>query len=514
MNIAYKGSFLREGLLLGGHYVHDIDTSDGKNLANALKASPVPIDLVIWEFFGAHSDIWALTPVDAPLVAYCVDTPLNEFWLKPAVKYFDRVFVDQPQNVSSFAEAGIATAWSPLPAQNSYFRSPCEKEWDATFIGVTNELRTKRNNLLNLLQSKFKLNRLAGLDLGATQDVFAKSKIVLNENFFPGLTLRVQQGLSAGSIVYTESSPYDDTFGLEDNKHLVFYDPTNAPERLADLLANYDKYKEIAIEGQKRCRELFSSEKVAASLVARATKGAGLAKRDEADYHWNRVLSELLFAQRFGGDFSGQARELKKIAASDSEKTVAARLLLGDIQARFKSPRAARESYKSALEMDAGSLANLRLAVLDILDNDPNSALKWLITYSRRATTRLDTTNFLSPGRDPSTGILTAIAEIYFSLGKRWDMGFRKYYANPAPDTAFDVALMAWKRGSAPAALAVMLKCLRPYGLRGELLPYMLEGVKKGALSSAQILEAAEIAFEYYDRETAANILSIARKKA
>ena len=107
MNIALKGHFLREGLRLNGHTVHELVIRKGETLRDALKAAPEPVDLVIWELFGAASDIQAVTPCEQPLVAYCIDTPLNAFWLKPCVKNFDAVFVDQPQCVED------SPAWRP-----------------------------------------------------------------------------------------------------------------------------------------------------------------------------------------------------------------------------------------------------------------------------------------------------------------------------------------------------------------------------------------------------------------
>lgn len=118
MNIAYKGTFLREGLQDNGHRIYDLDIKAGQNLDAALKSLPRPMDLVVWEFYGGFSELRKFSGCEPPVAAYCIDTPLNEFWLAPCMKNVDYVFVDQPQCVPSMAKHGIQAAWLPLPAKN------------------------------------------------------------------------------------------------------------------------------------------------------------------------------------------------------------------------------------------------------------------------------------------------------------------------------------------------------------------------------------------------------------
>lgn len=305
MKIAYKGSFLCEGLLDNGHQVYELPVSNGENLESLLKALPGSVDLVVWELFGGFSDLTALSGCDVPVAAYCIDTPLNEFWLKPCLKNIDYVFVDQRQCVSSLADSGIRASWLPLPAQKSWFQPGRDKEYDITFIGTTGGFRPKRNNLLKLLQSRFKVNIMAGLDIPAVQKVFSESRITINENFFPGLTMRVLQGLSAGTIVFTEQSPYGDDFGLKDGRDVVCYNPDNVIERLAGLSEHYDRFADIAMNGQQKCRELYSCGHLAKDLLT-GISADGMRKKnlDEDARLWNKTVSELLYAQRFGGNFS------------------------------------------------------------------------------------------------------------------------------------------------------------------------------------------------------------------
>lgn len=520
MNIAFKGQFLREGLLLNGHHVHDIELGEGRTLQDALRAAPVPIDLVVWELFGAMSDLQALTPCEQPVAAYCIDTPLNEFWLKNCVQNLDYVFVDQPQCVPALSFGGKQATWLPLPAQQSWFQPQREKSRDITFIGTTNSHRAKRNNILRLLGSRYSVDILSGLDMAESQKIFSESRIVLNENFFPGLTLRVVQGLAAGSLVYTERSPYGHDFGLTDGQDLVLYDPHTILDRLGEVLKNPADCAAIGRQGQERCRELFAGDRVAADLLARID----LEKRrsphapcapDVGDALWNRLTSEVLFVQRFGGSFANAMRGLEELARSAPDRAAAAHVLMGDLKARIRRDDAALAHYHKALEIAPESVANLKLALLAIRRDEPASALRSILAFLRHSPhlAAVEPEALLAGGAPRPEILLTAIASLYFSLGRTWDMGFNKDFADPVPDTAFEVARLSFVRAPTAAALALMLKCLRPRHMQGELLPFLLTAIKKGLLSDARILDTARLAFEYYDRDTAAAIMGAMRAR-
>ncbi|WP_165079203.1 MULTISPECIES: glycosyltransferase [unclassified Desulfovibrio] len=513
MNIALKGHFLREGLRLNGHHVHNLVIRKGETLADALRAAPAPVDLVIWELFGAASDIQALGPCEQPMAAFCIDTPLNAFWLRPCVQNFDAVFVDQPQCVADFAGLAPHVSWLPLPAHTSYFQPPRPKKYDITFIGTTNAERLKRNNLLRLLRSHFELNVLTGLTIAESQEVFAASKIVLNENFFPGLTLRVLQGLAAGAAVFTERSPFGHDFGLTDFQDLVFYTPDSLLERMTEVLANYGRYAGLGAHGQETCRALYGSGPVAAELLARIPTGRrwdGPAHAEAA--RWHRITSELLYAQRFGGDFSRTVRALQEVARSSPGKAACAELLLGDVEARVKKGRDARAHYLRALELDPASPARLKLALLDIRQNELAAARAGLLAYARATPLGLAKVPEASLAGPPTPqGLLTLAGELAFAFGRRWDMGFNKDFPDPVPDTAFELARMSWELAPTPDALDLMRRCL-PQHMRGELLPLLLAALKKGLLPDVQILETARTAYEYYDHETPATIMAALRK--
>ena len=511
MNIAYKGRFLREGLLQNGHHVHDLAVGPERDLGAALKAAPVPIDLVVWELFGGSSDMQALAPCDQPVVAYCMDTPLNEFWLRGCAKNFDHVFVDQPQCAASFDRPGRPAAWLPLPAQDAYFQPPRKKEFDITFIGTTNAERAKRTHLLRLLQSRFSLTLMSGLSIPETQEVFSRSRVILNENFFPGLTLRVVQGLSAGAAVFTEKSPYGHDFGLRDGEDLVLYDPANILERLSALLENPESTAAIGRRGRERSRELCASATVAARLLAPIEPGRTGRPADDTEWHWNQLTAEVPFVLRFGGSLTPAMRRLEQFAASASERAAEAHMLIGDVEARVKRGDGARAHYRKALERAPGSLANLKLALLDIRQGQPAAAARSLVAYLRHAPDSVvkALARWGAPDAGSPAALLNTIAAIHFALGKRLALGFHKDFPDPVPDTAFEIARMSWERSPTPKALELMLDCLRPYHMQGELLPTLVTAIRTGVLSdSVHLADTARLAFDCYDRDTATAIMA------
>lgn len=285
MNIAYKGKFLREGLLAAGHRVYDLDLNANDSVVDALARAPFGIDFIFWEFFGAFSHVEAIAQVDCPLAVWCIDSPINEFWFKHIAKNADYVFVDQPQSVTNLAQAGIQAHWLPLPASPSYFQPVRAKELDLTFIGTIDAHRTKRSNLINLIKSRFDIQVISGVPIPKAQEIFSRSRIIINENFFPGLTLRILQGLSAGTVVFTEEINGQPDYGLKDGQDLIRFTSDNLLALLGETLANYHDYAEIAVNGQTACRAMYSGTKIVERLISILTTNRHRqGNRDQVDF--------------------------------------------------------------------------------------------------------------------------------------------------------------------------------------------------------------------------------------
>ena len=238
MNILYYGNLLQDGLRRLGHTLFTVPPDPHADIEAVIAAAPAPVDMVLIELWRTFLPA-RLERCPVPLAAWCVDSSLNEFWHMPCAPLFDHVFVDQQDSVTRYARQGIKAHWLPFFAQIGDFR-PCDtrKEYDLVFVGRTPPERTKRNNILRLLQQYFTFPVVEGLSVREMSDLFARSKVVLNENFFSGLTARVFQGMAACSLVFTEAGGVGVADVFADGKHLVCYDSsTIVVSRAANALS-------------------------------------------------------------------------------------------------------------------------------------------------------------------------------------------------------------------------------------------------------------------------------------
>lgn len=511
MNIAYQGGFLREGLVRLGHTVVDIPANKDIPLHIRIQNLSIPIDFVLLELYGNAIPVEGIRECDHELVAYCIDSPLNGFWAREACALFDHVFVDQRSTVDAFAQHGITSCWLPLCCQEAYFVDPEEKIYDIAFIGTINEQRLKRYHLLKHIQKYFTVNTFQHVPMNKAQKIFAQSKIVLNENFFSGLTLRVFQGLAANTLVFTEKDAVGVDSYFIDGEHLVEFTPYDILEKLHSLLTAPERRERIAHSGRLLCEREHTSESRARTLLsAMRDKTAYNPRKDEACRHWHELRARYLYAMRFGGVLNTVMKEFETVSRDNGPYSSEALLKLGDIYARSGHIQRAEHCYLASSEVRNTYAAWVKLALLYVHMDDSAKAKK-AIDNALQATPHASLLDKDAPHvnwRDEISRIFFLAAQIYFAHGDRFDMGFVKYFTDIVPDTALDVAFMLWRRTPCPQAMEMLLRCVAPYHLEGELLPDLLSGIRNGCLSNSQILRTAEIAARYYDLDTADTILS------
>lgn len=499
MNIAYKGGFLRQGLLDLGHNVLDLPDGD---INSGIKKLAGPIDLVILEPYGSFFPVWE--PLEHETAIWGIDSPINEFWLRGAARLADHVFFDQRKTAASLAKDGLRSLWLPLCAQDSYFIEAREKIYDISFVGTVNSARPKRSNLLKLLEKYVDVNLFQGISLQKAQEVFAQSRITLNENFFDGLTLRVFQGLAAGSFVFTEQG---DGIGelFKDGEDLAIFGPDNVLEKLLALLKALPSQRDLGDASQNPIHEKHTSRARAKSLLeAIREKSAQNARPAPDNLLWHKSQAMYFFIQRYGGNLGPVIRNFKILAAGDFPASPKATLELGNIYARMGDPDTAGKYFMAAAASgDARGFAKLALMHSGLGDMAKGSVM------ARRFLKALgvEASHCGKPG-----GIYLDVAIGYMILGQKFDPGFGKVMPDTVPDTALAAARMAWDKQPDPESMDLMLASLAPYNLEGELLPEILSGIESRALTKRQALRAAEIALGYYDHETADQILKTAGK--
>lgn len=499
MNIAYHGSFLRQGLEQLGHNIMAIPAED-IDINLRLHKLGRPVDIVIIEPYGSSFSVRGLADCEQETVAWCVDSPLNEFWLLDACKLFDHVFVDQVQTVSSFAKHGLKASWLPLCAQDGYFVKPQEKIHGITFVGTVNQDRTKRANLLKYLGKYAKLNIASNISMTEAQRLLAQSRITLNENLFSGLTLRVFQGMAAASLVFTEEGDgTSEIFG--EDKHIVFYNTENIFEKFDAILSSPGHYESVGVAARDLCRKEHTSKARAESLFQSLKTGhAKNLKPSKMEALWHETRAMYSFVRRYGGSLGAIIKNFETIIKNQGAKASEAKVELGNIYARRRMHGPAGKYYLDAAT-SGNSVAWAKLACL-------------YAARDEKALAKLSAKRFLESVGLEQTGcksmeeIFLDLARGHAAMGRKFDLGFNKTRQDMFPDTAFEAAQISWQSKPSPASMDMMLQCLAPCKLGGELLPTLQNAILEGILTERQILQTAEIALSYYDYDTANEIIT------
>lgn len=499
LRIVYQGNFLKDGLEQLGYTIYPISFARDRDIDEQVEEICHDPDFVLIQLWGDTNIPLHLSKSRHRLVAHCIDTPINTYWMSSLVSVFDDVFVDQKSSVTTMAKEGVRSIWLPLAVSDSCFRHTMSKKYDISFVGHFSRDRMKRKNIVEMLKKYFNVNIVEGVDVHTMIDIFAQSKIVLNENLFSGLTLRVLQGLASGSLVFTES--YGDGVNdfFQDGVHLVTYTPTNLIEKTAFLLDHSDQCSKIAATGQEACLKKHTSLCRAKELIA--CLHSGTARNQRQDQH-SRVLAEsramLRFTGRYGGFFLPIAQDLQSLLSERNQIADEAACLLGDLKAWQKKYNEAYQLWISAVKTMPFQ-AGIRLTLLFLHQEDFLGASQILahITGSPLPQKPLA----------PET-ILLRLAEACFKQGRIFDLGYLKKN-DLFPDTALNLAFMAWKISPSIQVLDMIIRCAETCSILGEILPYILKAIDLGIASDVHIRRAAAIAASLYDLDLTQKILEL-----
>lgn len=215
-----------------------------------------------------------------PLAACFIDSTINRFWQYPLARLFDIVLFDQKHDAESNRRNGLDSHWFPLAADTDIYKSQSvEKVYDISFIGSRNaETRIKRNNILNKLSREFSLQIFDGnppVSANEAADIYNRSKLVLNENLFPSLNLRLFEVMASGTAVLTEENGDGLPDLFRDGKHIITYNPDNLVDKIRYYLEFERERKGIATRG----RELVETNHSFAARAQELIELLGSAKK-------------------------------------------------------------------------------------------------------------------------------------------------------------------------------------------------------------------------------------------
>lgn len=508
MKIVYCGTFLGQGLRQAGHEVVEIRLRSDRSLNDLVEAACPAPDIVLLELWGRTDLPLELHQCRHRLAAYGIDAPINEFWLRPLMRVVDHVFVDQLSSAEALRRHGINAAWLPLCVLEEDFLPPQEKVHFLTFVGRTTRHRTKRKNLLQFLKERYPVTIADQVSRQEMQRLFARSQVVLNENLFNGLTLRVFQALAAGAVLLTEEGGCGVAEHFRDGEHLICYRPDTILDILSDMRAHSEKYRAVGERGQEQCRKYHTSAARARTVLERLEKETARNPRLPSQA---RAVAEAearyLHAMRYGGPIAEGLRVFAGHGALSGESARRAAHGLGSIAARRGDLEQARSALSLAVGLEGaeGFVAAGKLALVCLRQGQTAEAVRVLDA----ALARLPLENRNGPVTDAAVAearpqtVFLFLAEVLLGLGRAFDLGFLKPGREQYPDYALEYAFLAWDAAHDPEALDLVIRCATACGAESESLDLLKSAIAEGAATERQTLYAAELARRLYDTETA-----------
>lgn len=520
LRILHHGWFLREGLTELGCEVLPFKPRADATLDEQVEATGFAPDVVLLELFGKAALPRGLHASRHRLAAYCVDSPLNGFWLVPLLRCFDLAWVDQLASVARFGQQGASVRWLPLCVSRNHFRAPAaEPEHFLTFVGRTSETRAKRANLLKHISARFPLNLVQNVTTEGMLDLFANSRVVLNENFFPGLNLRFFHGLASGGLLLSERGGQGVDRLFEDGAHFVSFDHTDVLDVLGTIQKAPKKHAAIAAAGQALCLERHTSAARAKEILADLRALAERPRRREADAAQAEALAMYRFAQRFGGDVSACVRTWKQAAQDPQADPSQALGLLG--AAAWRSGKVANglELLEAAASLPSLHGLDAALKLLVAQRETPQVAARLARVMELLAGLGLNEPRFakraarMAKGQDVAFHCCMLCCDVLWALDRAVEPGFSKPAPERLPDTALEAALLAFAHAKAREALDAIVRCAKQADMAAEALPHLTAAILEGAASDRQIALAASLAQEYYDFDYARTVLQSLKRR-
>jgi tetratricopeptide (TPR) repeat protein len=313
-----------------------------------------------------------LENLDIPKVFYAVDSPMNSFWQLDFAQAFDMAFFDQKAQVDELRKINPRRKdyyhWLPLAADTRIYRKlDLDKIYDISFIGLLNHLnRPKRTWILDELKRNFNLHIFDGggnrsLMPHEVVEIYNRSKIVLNQNLFPGLNLRTFEVMASGACLLAEDNDRSWRFFFKDWKHLVTYKPETLVERVSVLLENEQLRDKIAHDGWSLVCDQHSIDNRVDDLLTkiRSTLIDQKGKPEERNYFYlGKSFLQLSnrWPQQPVGKLKNEGVRLLMSQLEDGEKIADIHYELGVNALEEGRPDDALASFEQALQIDPAHL--------------------------------------------------------------------------------------------------------------------------------------------------------------
>ncbi|MCL2029079.1 MAG: glycosyltransferase [Deltaproteobacteria bacterium] len=377
-----------------GHKVIAPPHQDGFPLAHFFDRLTDRPDLVLYtDHLGRHAWPEGLEELEIPKIYYAVDTPINFWWQKHFGALFDICYADQKPFAARFQDEGLDGRWLPVAVNAAAYQSgeAGGKIYDFGFVGVLNDqVRGKRSQLIQSLSSRFRLKTLGARGPGwvgpdESAALYSQSRLILNENLFPGVTTRMFEAMASGAPLFTEKAGGDLGEIFQPGEDFAWFEPQELFAAADYWLADEDRLAKMAARARAK---VLGAHDIGhrAEKVLRDAENLNLSQGRKGQEAWDSLGRSLFLTALRWPVENGQGRllraeELLSRAEKNGVLSPEGRFMLGHINRLKGEVDQARRRLQEALE--EGCLkAGLALGVLALGQNRAGEAAEWFARFT------------------------------------------------------------------------------------------------------------------------------------
>jgi hypothetical protein len=353
------------------------------------------------------------------------------------------------------------------------------------------------------------------------QTLLSRSHVVLNENLFSGLTLRVFQVLASGSLLLTEAGGQGVEKYFTHGNHLLTYSPNTLLPLVEKLQGDIAAWDHVARAGQQACLNAHQSVHRAQYVLEQVAKkhrgrSGNLGRQGK---QFCEARSKYFHARRFGGSYKEAVNLLEGLKHLHTPVGCHAAFMLGSIHAQ----KGEQEKAKPLLAHGAyandcfGVIASMKLMVMHMHDPDK---LQWLDAVLKKIMDAgIDITPFvrqiLQTRRSSlfEHDVYLLFAAILFQAGQIVNLGFLRQDPDVLPETSFDYAVRAYEQFKSITALDALIKCVENGQVETEIMPFVEDALLHAVATDRHVVYAAEVYKKMYDFRAARSVLHALKKR-
>jgi glycosyltransferase involved in cell wall biosynthesis/predicted SAM-dependent methyltransferase len=282
----------------------DIDLPHGAPYADLLAGMPQDFspDLFLFVDSGPRHIEPDIDVIDAPKIAWLIDSHVNFDSRLSMARYFDCVFLAQKEQVQPFRDAGIAQVeWLPLACSPELHAiAPCDRDLDVAYVGsFSAEESGRRAELLRGVGEHYPNHFMGRAWPAELAKIYARAKIVVNAAVGNDVNMRVFEALASGALLLTDAAEgLHDLF--RDGEHLVVYhSEADLYEKLDYYLAHPAEREAIAAAGRAEVLAKHTYARRMEQMLRRCRSLLGGLRRPELhhkkkhDYYYQHVRREI-----------------------------------------------------------------------------------------------------------------------------------------------------------------------------------------------------------------------------